>query len=79
MGLQANKVELPSRPAIHYDALTIDVGITPAARAVPGAIKFSTPVKPISTCAEHTPKMLSDVAQTTSTLLAVSASHCWSL
>jgi len=52
-------VELPGRPAIHYDALTIDVGITPAARAVPGAIQFATPVKPISTCAMHTPVTLS--------------------
>ena len=47
-------MELPGRPAIHYDALTIDVGITPAARAVPGAIQFATPVKPISTYVLHT-------------------------
>ena len=63
LGLQANKVELPGRPAVHYDALTIDVGITPAATAVHGAIQFSTPVKPISTCAINTPGTLLDVSK----------------
>ena len=47
--LQSQAVVLPGRPAIHYDALTIDVGITPAATAVPGALQHSIPVKPIST------------------------------
>lgn len=49
--LQETKVMLGRRPPIVYDLLSIDVGITPAASAVPGALKYSTPVKPISTCA----------------------------
>ena len=49
---QANKVVLAGRPPIAYDLLTIDVGITPAVTAVPGAMQYSTPVKPISTCAK---------------------------
>lgn len=47
---QARRVLLPSRPAVAYDVLSIDVGISPAAAAVPGAAAHTTPVKPIDKC-----------------------------
>lgn len=46
--LQAKRVLLKGRPTFAYDVLSINVGITPAATAVPGALEFATPVKPIS-------------------------------
>lgn len=44
---QARRVLFPSRPAVRYDVLSIDTGITPAADSVPGAAKHTTAVKPI--------------------------------
>ena len=41
------RVLLKSRPSIRYDALSVDVGITPSSGAVTGASAFTTPVKPI--------------------------------
>ena len=45
---QAKRVLLKGRPPFAYDVLSVNVGITPAATAVPGALDFATPVKPIS-------------------------------
>ncbi len=42
---------LEGRPALGYDALSLDVGITPSGQGVPGALEHATPVKPVSTCA----------------------------
>lgn len=41
------RVILKNRPPIPYDALSIDIGITPTASQVQGASNFTTPVKPI--------------------------------
>lgn len=38
------------RPPVPYDALSLDVGITPSGQGVPGALQHATPVKPVSTC-----------------------------
>jgi selenide,water dikinase len=40
------RIVLKNRPPIPYDAVSIDIGITPAA-SVAGALDFTTPVKPI--------------------------------
>ena len=48
---QANEVLLEGRPALGYDVLSLDVGITPSGQGVPGALEHTTPVKPVSTCA----------------------------
>lgn len=48
---QANEVLLEGRPALGYDALSLDVGITPSGQGVRGALEHTTPVKPVSTCA----------------------------
>ena len=47
---QANEVLLEGRPALGYDVLSLDVGITPSGQGVPGALEHTTPVKPVSTC-----------------------------
>ena len=41
------RVLLKGRPPISYDAVSVDIGITPAAASVRGAADFTTPVKPI--------------------------------
>ena len=48
LDLQARTVLLSDdRPPLPYDVLSLDVGIAPAARDVPGAAAFAIPVKPI--------------------------------
>lgn len=39
---------LRGRPALPYDVLSLNLGITPALSTVPGAAEHATPVKPIS-------------------------------
>lgn len=47
--VQKRLVKLESgRPPIAYDALSLDIGITPSAEGVPGALQHATPVKPVS-------------------------------
>lgn len=58
--IERQKVGLEgSRPPIGYDVLSINVGITPAC-AVPGAEKYVTPVKPISSFASKLGKLIHD-------------------
>ena len=45
--LQKQEVYLEGRPPIGYDVLSLDVGITPSAQGVPGALQHATPVKPV--------------------------------
>lgn len=47
LDLQAKKVYLKNRPPVQFDVLSIDIGISPAARNVPGALLNAVPVKPI--------------------------------
>ena len=54
LDLNANKVLCSHRPAVAYDLLSIDIGSTPQASAVPGAAGSSiTPVKPIDQFVER--------------------------
>lgn len=46
--LEAKRVLLEGRPPIHYDVLSIDIGITPV-QNLEGVKEFSVPVKPIDT------------------------------
>jgi selenide,water dikinase len=41
-------VLLQGRPSLPYDVLSLNLGITPALSAVPGAAQHTTPVKPIN-------------------------------
>lgn len=52
--LQDMMVLLQGRPAIAFDVLSVDVGITPS-KAIPGSSTIATPVKPISGYADPTP------------------------
>ncbi|KAK9804423.1 hypothetical protein WJX72_011939 [[Myrmecia] bisecta] len=51
---------LRGRPALAYDVLSIDIGITP--RGVPGALSLATAVKPISNFVERFQAMLERAA-----------------
>ncbi|CAL8466157.1 g5693 [Coccomyxa elongata] len=54
LDLQKQLVKLGSdRPPIAYDALSLDIGITPSAQGVPGALQHATPVKPVSSFVER--------------------------
>ncbi|MBE9178445.1 selenide, water dikinase SelD [Oculatella sp. LEGE 06141] len=48
LDLEHNRVICANHPAIAFDVLSIDIGSTPTASPVPGALKYATPVKPIS-------------------------------
>jgi selenide,water dikinase len=43
----ANRVDLSDGSALQYDLLSIDIGSTPATRDIPGALDFTTRVKPV--------------------------------
>lgn len=47
---QGQRVLLRGRPPVRYDVLSLNLGITPALSAVPGAAEHTTPVKPINGC-----------------------------
>ena len=69
--LENKRVILKGRPSISYDALSIDIGITPA-KAVQGASDFTTPVKPIYGFGERWEAILDRVLTTsTQTRVAV--------
>lgn len=45
--VQVMVVKLQDRPAITFDVLSVDIGITPS-KTIPGSSSIATPVKPIS-------------------------------
>ena len=45
--LQGRRILFRDRPALQYDVLSVNVGITPAASRIPGAEQYTTSVKPI--------------------------------
>ncbi len=49
---KAQRIELQSRPAIAYDTLSIDIGITSALQELPGADKHLIPAKPLGAFAD---------------------------
>ena len=61
--LENKRVILKGRPSISYDALSIDIGITPA-KAVQGASDYTTPVKPIYGFGERWEALLDRVLST---------------
>eukprot|EP00891_Asterochloris_glomerata_P005153 jgi/Astpho2/5153/Aster-06363 len=54
---KTQRVQLQGRPAVAYDALSVDIGITPS-RAIPGSSSVATPVKPISRFVDRFHKVL---------------------
>eukprot|EP00192_Tetraselmis_astigmatica_P006939 CAMPEP_0117691242 /NCGR_PEP_ID=MMETSP0804-20121206/25598_1 /TAXON_ID=1074897 /ORGANISM="Tetraselmis astigmatica, Strain CCMP880" /LENGTH=766 /DNA_ID=CAMNT_0005504427 /DNA_START=14 /DNA_END=2314 /DNA_ORIENTATION=+ len=55
---QGKSIVLANRPPIKYDALSVDIGITPVASTIPGASEHTTPVKPISRLVENLAELL---------------------
>lgn len=55
MAMQTQCITLAGRPDMRYDVLSIDVGITPSAQGVPGAMEHAIPVKPVSRYAAQPP------------------------
>ena len=47
LDLKTNHVLCPNRPPVPFDVLSINIGSRPSALHVPGAERFTTPVKPI--------------------------------
>ncbi|MEW5311006.1 MAG: hypothetical protein WDW38_002754 [Sanguina aurantia] len=46
--IKTRHVLIKGRPAIAYDALSIDIGIVPRQNDIPGSLEHTTPVKPIN-------------------------------
>lgn len=63
---QAQLVLLKDRPPIRYDVLSINLGITPDLRAIPGALQHATPVKPIFSFVERIDALLRRARDSTS-------------
>ena len=51
------------RPALPYDVLSLNIGIAPSTSEIPGAAKYSTPVKPISQFAARFQTMVEEAVQ----------------
>lgn len=64
LDLQRNRVLCANHPAIAFDTLSIDIGSTPAAMTVPGAMEYAVPVKPISRYLAQWESLLQEVRQT---------------
>ncbi len=47
LDLKNNRVLCRGRPEVPYDVLSIDIGSTPDEAGIPGAAKYSLPVKPV--------------------------------
>ncbi|GFH16179.1 segregation protein A, partial [Haematococcus lacustris] len=56
--LQNRRLQFKERPALAYDALSINIGITPGLNQVPGAAEHCTPVKPIDGFVRRLDKLL---------------------
>ncbi|KAI8472012.1 MAG: selenide, water dikinase [Monoraphidium minutum] len=58
---RAKRVAFRARPSLPYDALSVDIGISPGAGGVPGALEHTTPVKPINRFVERFDALLARV------------------
>nr|WP_242043637.1 selenide, water dikinase SelD [Leptolyngbya sp. FACHB-671] len=64
LDLEQNRVLCANRPPIAFDLLSIDIGSTPTASPVPGALEHATPVKPISQFLHYWEQLVEAVTQT---------------
>ncbi|KAJ9509339.1 hypothetical protein QJQ45_001789 [Haematococcus lacustris] len=58
LDVQNRRLQFKERPALAYDALSINIGITPGLNQVPGAAEHCTPVKPIDGFVRRLDKLL---------------------
>jgi selenide, water dikinase len=63
LDLEQNRVLCANRPSIAFDLLSIDIGSTPTASPVPGALEYATPVKPISQFLHYWEQLVETVTQ----------------
>jgi selenide,water dikinase len=63
LDLTQNRVLCANRPPIAFDLLSIDIGSTPTASPVPGALEYTTPVKPISQFLHYWEQLVEAVTQ----------------
>lgn len=63
LDLEQNRVLCANRPPIAFDLLSIDIGSTPTASPVPGALEHATPVKPISQFLHYWEQLVEAVLQ----------------
>jgi len=61
LDLQNKRVLCHDRPPIAFDLLSINVGSTPRAHDVPGAAKFTVPVKPVDRFLARWPKLIEEI------------------
>jgi selenide,water dikinase len=61
LDLQNKRVLCHDRPPIAFDLLSINVGSTPRAHDVPGAAKFTVPVKPVDQFLARWPKLIEEI------------------
>jgi len=61
LDLQNKRVLCHDRPPIAFDLLSINVGSTPRAHDVPGAAKFTVPVKPVDHFLARWPKLIEEI------------------
>jgi selenide,water dikinase len=61
LDLQNKRVLCHDRPPIAFDLLSINVGSTPRAHDVPGAAKFTMPVKPVDQFLDRWPKLIEEI------------------
>jgi selenide, water dikinase len=63
LDLEQNRVLCANRPPIAFDLLSIDIGSTPTASPIPGALEHATPVKPISQFLHYWEQLVETVTQ----------------
>ncbi|MUL37465.1 selenide, water dikinase SelD [Gloeocapsopsis dulcis] len=63
LDLENKQVICARRPPVAFDAVSIDIGSTPATIAVPGATEHAIPAKPISKLLAHWDQFITNVKQ----------------
>ncbi|VXD15328.1 FAD-dependent oxidoreductase [Planktothrix paucivesiculata] len=63
LDLEKNQVICNNNPPIPFDILSIDIGSTPTPLTIPGAIKYTIPVKPISQFLQYWDQLIQEIKQ----------------
>ncbi|HEY9864511.1 MAG TPA: FAD-dependent oxidoreductase [Candidatus Obscuribacterales bacterium] len=63
LDLEKNQVICNNNSPIPFDILSIDIGSTPTTLTIPGAIKYTIPVKPISQFLQYWDQLIQEIKQ----------------
>lgn len=63
LDLEKNQVICKNNTSIPFDILSIDIGSTPTTLTIPGAIKYTIPVKPISQFLQYWDQLIQEIKQ----------------